>query len=226
MSNLLLAAVLWFVIHLGIGGVSRRAWLASRWGERGFRVAFSLASILALLYLIHARAEAKGDYLWTAPAPLRLALELLMLPALWLFLASIVRPNPTLLGAGKAGAFPVRGVQRITRHPMLWAFAIWATVHIAVKGDSASLVFFGAFAVTALAGMPSVDAKLAAADPAAWNAFADQTSILPFAAILRGRTKWGPSEISGWELVAAATIWMGLIWGHGLILGYSIWPVF
>jgi uncharacterized membrane protein len=226
MSSLLFAAALWVAIHLGIGGASPRTWLASRLGERGFRIAFSLASILALLYLIHTKVEAEGAYLWTATPMLRLALEIIMLPALWFFLASIIRPNPTLFGAGRTAAFRVRGVQRVTRHPMLWAFAIWAIVHITVRGDSAALVFFGAFAVTALVGMPSVDAKLAAADPAAWKALADQTSIVPFAAILGGRNKLAPSEISGWELTAAAAIWMALIWGHGQVLGYSIWPAF
>lgn len=63
MSSLLFAAALRVVIHLGIGGASPRAWLASRLGERGFRIAFSFVSILALLYLIHAKVEAEGAYL-------------------------------------------------------------------------------------------------------------------------------------------------------------------
>ena len=43
---------------------------------------------------------------------------------------------------------------------MLWSFAIWAAVHIIGNGDAAAIIFFGAFLVTALAGMPSIDAKL------------------------------------------------------------------
>ena len=81
-----------------------------------------------------------------------------------------------------------RGIQRVTRHPMLWSFAIWAAVHIIGNGDTAALVFFGAFLVTALAGMPSIDAKMAANNPDTWPGFAGASSILPFGAILAGRT--------------------------------------
>jgi uncharacterized membrane protein len=80
---------------------------------------------------------------------------------------------------------------------MLWSFALWALVHILGNGDSACLVFFGAFLVTALLGMPSIDAKLAKRAPAAWARLSATTSILPFGAIAEGRNRLVLSEI-GW----------------------------
>ena len=44
-------------------------------------------------------------------------------------------------------AQPPRGMIRVTRHPMLWSFAIWAAVHILGNGDTASIVFFGAILI-------------------------------------------------------------------------------
>jgi uncharacterized membrane protein len=44
-------------------------------------------------------------------------------------------------------------------------------------------MFFGAFAVTALAGTVSIDAKRRRALGPGWQTFAAQTSIVPFAAI-------------------------------------------
>jgi uncharacterized membrane protein len=44
---------------------------------------------------------------------------------------------------------------------MLWSVALRAAVHIVDNRDSAAMVFFGTFLVTALLGMPSIDAKLA-----------------------------------------------------------------
>ena len=85
----------------------------------------------------------------------------------------------------------------MTRHPMLWSFAIWAAVHILGNGDTAAIVFFGAFLVTVLAGMPSIDAKLHRRDPATWQGLAAMTSIVPFAAITQGRNRFVPNEI-GW----------------------------
>ena len=226
MPSLLFAAAIWVGIHIGIGGAARRAWLTSRVGDRAFRLSFSLASVFALIYLIHAKVEAEGDYLWTAPPSVRLALEVAMLPAIWLFLASIAGPNPTLLGSSKAVPTTIRGVQRITRHPMLWAFAIWALVHISVKGDTAALVFFGAFALTALLGMPSIDAKLAAANPDAWATLRASTSIVPFAAIVSRRNRLALDEISWVGLGLAAVLWIAAVWLHQEILGYSILPAF
>jgi uncharacterized membrane protein len=61
---------------------------------------------------------------------------------------------------------------------MLWSFAIWAAVHIIGNGDSAAIIFFEAFLVTALAGMPSIDAKLARRDRETWQAVSGATSRL------------------------------------------------
>src|ERR687883_287202 len=89
-----------------------------------------------------------------------------MRAARFLFVASRRRTPTAMGGDALLGAEPT-GIQRVTRHPMLWSFAIWAAVHVIGNGDTASLVFFGAFLVTALAGMPSIDAKLARRAPEA-----------------------------------------------------------
>ena len=86
---------------------------------------------------------------------------------------------------------------RVTRHPMLWSFAIWSAVHVAAEGDLVSLLFFGAFGVTALLGMPSIDRKVARRDPAGWSRLAARTSVLPFGAILGGRNRLVLREV-GW----------------------------
>jgi protein-S-isoprenylcysteine O-methyltransferase Ste14 len=43
------------------------------------------------------------------------------------------------------------GIVRVTRHPFLIGVGLWAVVHLVANGDVASFIFFGAFAVTALA---------------------------------------------------------------------------
>ena len=67
----------------------------------------------------------------------------LMLPAFILFAGSLTTKNPTAIGG--QGAEP-RGMIRITRHPMLWSFAIWAILHALANGTQSGLVFFGAIA--------------------------------------------------------------------------------
>ena len=186
---LIFAALIWIGVHVGIAGTGMRDALVSRVGENGFRIRFSLISIAALAFLIVNYDRAETTPLWLAPDWLRWLLVLAMLPAFMLFVGSLTTPNPTMLGGERGAARGVAGVQRITRHPMLWSFAIWAAVHVIGNGDAASTVFFGAFLITALAGMPSIDAKLARRDPVRWAGIARETSILPFAAIIQGRNR-------------------------------------
>lgn len=126
-----------------------------------------------------------------------------------------------MVGAPAAMAQPPRGMFRVTRHPMLWSFAIWAAVHAIGNGDTASIVFFGAFLVTALAGMPSIDAKLTRRNPATWQALSAATSALPFAAIVAGRNRFVLREI-GWVTSAIGVIaWAALLWLHPFLFGVA-----
>ena len=86
--------------------------------------------------------------------------------------------------------------------------ALWAFLHLVANGDLASILFFGAFLIVALAGAPSIDAKRRRALGAArWDAFASQTSIVPFAAIARGRNRFVAGEFGLWRpLVGAARL--------------------
>jgi uncharacterized membrane protein len=221
MTMLAIAALVWIGVHVGLAGTGLRGVLVARLGEGGFRIAFSLASFASIFLLIEAWKAAETTPLWFAPGWLRWVLALLMLPAFILFVASVAEPNPTAVGGETRLGAEARGIQRITRHPMLWSFALWAAIHMVGNGDSASLLFFGAFLVTALAGMPSIDAKLAQRAPAEWPRLAASTSIIPFGAILAGRNRLAPGEI-GWVPPVIGTLaWAALLHFHPRIFGVS-----
>ncbi|WP_372616849.1 NnrU family protein [Falsiroseomonas sp.] len=217
MVLLVLAALLWVFIHIGLSGTRLRDAAVARLGEGRFMIAFSVASVVSILLLVLAWREAETSFLWAAPDWLRWILAFLMLPAFVLFMASHKR-NPTAVGNKGLGEEP-RGIQRVTRHPMLWSFAIWGLVHVLGNGDTASLVFFGAFLVTALAGMPSIDAKLARRNPEAWRGFAAKTSILPFGAILSGRNRLALGEIGWMPPVVGFVLWAALLHFHRGVFG-------
>ncbi|MBD0273071.1 MAG: NnrU family protein [Acetobacteraceae bacterium] len=218
-GTLALAALVWVGTHVGIAGTRVRAALAGSLGERGFRLAYSLLSVAAIVFLVNAYKAAPAEPLWHAPDWLRWALAAPMLPAFVLVVASVTAPNPTAAGGERALGAEPRGVQRITRHPMLWSFALWAAVHVLGNGDAASLLFFGAFGLTALAGMPSIDAKIAARDPEAWGRYAARTSILPFGAIAAGRNRFSPGEIGWLPPALGVALWLGLLAFHQTVFG-------
>ena len=215
MSLLIVAALVWIAIHIGIAGTRVRDAIAARIGDNPFRGLFSLLSILAIVFLVRAWSRSETTPLWTAPEWLRWVLVAVMLVAFVLFVASVSTPNPTMVGPQGTAVRPPRGIQRVTRHPMLWSFALWAAVHIIGNGDSAAIVFFGAFLVTALAGMPSIDAKLARRDPSA------ATSIVPFAAIAQGRNRFVPGEIGWLPLLIAVVAWAVMLQLHPWLFGVA-----
>ena len=223
-GTLALAALAWVGVHVGIAGTAARGAAVARLGERGFRLAFSALSVLAIAFLVGSYNAAPTASLWAAPGWLGWALALVMLAASVLFVASVAAPNPTAVGGERALDREPRGIQRITRHPMLWSFALWAAVHMLGNGDTASLLFFGAFGLTALAGMPSIDAKVAARDPEAWGRYAARTSILPFGAIIAGRNRLALREIGWLPFALGFALWLGMLAVHRTTFGVSPVP--
>ncbi len=221
MTQLIIAALVWIALHLGLAGTTLRDAVVGRVGDQPFRVIFSVLSIVVLVVLVWAWRAATSTLVWVAPDWLRWVMVVAMLPAFILFVASVNGRNPTMIGPSGNVAQPPRGMIRVTRHPMLWSFAIWAGVHILGNGDTASIVFFGAFLITALAGMPSIDAKLARRDPNTWQALSAATSIVPFAAIAKGRNRFVPNEIGWLNPVIGVLAWIVLLIAHRWLFGAS-----
>ena len=221
MTQLIIAALVWLAVHIGIAGTRLRHAIVARTGENRFRGLLSLLSILAIAFLIHAWSVAATAPLWYAPEWLRWALVAVMLPAFVLFVASLSQRNPTMVSGEAAVAQQPRGIHRVTRHPMLWSFALWAAVHVIGAGDSAAVVFFGTFLVTALVGMPSIDSKLARRDRPAWKTLSAATSIVPFAAIAQGRNRFVLGEIGWLTVLIGVTAWAVILHLHPWLFAVS-----
>jgi uncharacterized membrane protein len=220
MLLLVVAALVWLGIHIGISGTRLRDRLVRSTGEVPFRGLFSALSILAIIFLISAFNRAPTVPLWFAPGWLRWCLVLAMLPAFLLFVASISTRNPSLVGAGSTATQP-HGMIRVTRHPMLWSFALWAAIHMIGSGEASALLFFGAFLITSLAGMPSIDAKMARRDPTNWQSLSATTSVVPFAAIAAHRNTFVWHEIGSIRALVAIAAWAALLWLHALVFGVA-----
>jgi uncharacterized membrane protein len=102
--------------------------------------------------------------------------------------------------------------------------ALWAAGHLMVKADLASLIFFGSLMGLAVFGTLSIDAKRRRALGDKWNAFAAQTSDIPFAAIAAGRQSLKIAEIGWWRLGVAVMAWGALVFAHPLLFGVSPLP--
>jgi uncharacterized membrane protein len=223
--SLVLAALFFAGIHLGIAGTPIRDRAIGILGKNGYMASFAVASVIGLGWLVAAYNRAPylvtwGMLEWWKPIAI-----ILMLPAALLVVIGLTTPNPTSVAQeGRVGQ-PPQGIVRITRHPFLTGVALWALVHLIGNGDVAALVFFATWAIVALAGTSSIDAKRRRLLGAAWEPFAARTSIVPFAAIAAGRNRLIPREIGLWRWAIALLAYVLMLGGHAPIIGVSPFPV-
>jgi uncharacterized membrane protein len=229
MTMLVAAAAVFLLIHLLISGTRLRDAITGAIGQGAYMGLFSLTSIAVLTWMGFAYAGARrgADPVYWAATPttewIQLAVTFL---AFMLAVPGLLTPNPTSVRQEAALERPdaVKGMLRVTRHPFLWGVALWAAGHLMVNGDLASLILFGSLLLLAAFGPASIDAKRRRALGATWNAFAAQTSAVPFAAIAQGRQTLALGEIGWWRLGAAVVLWAALLWAHPLIFGVSPLP--
>jgi uncharacterized membrane protein len=224
MLDLGAASAYLLLIHFGVAGTRWRDTLVARLGEGPYRGAFSFASLLGLVWIIYAYRHAPTVHLWDQPLKVRPIAYLLVFVAFLFVVIGLATPSPTQVGGESKlseGGDIARGMVRITRHPFLWGTALWALVHIIVTGDLASLIVFGSLLLLAIGGTVSIDAKRRRRFGSGWARFAQVTSGVPFAAILRGRNTIGAalSEIGIVRPLIAVLAYAAIFYFHGRLFG-------
>ncbi|HUE78006.1 MAG TPA: NnrU family protein [Sphingomicrobium sp.] len=180
-----------------------RAGMVERLGERRFQILYSVIALIAFGAMIWAYGRV-GDLapLWIAGSPVWTVASLLMWFGSILFVGSFVG-NPALPGARRVRG--PSGVLAITRHPMMWGFAIWAMVHLTVIATPKALLFDGAILLLALGGSVGQDRKKRKLMGEAWHEWSAQTAFFPFA---RGLRSPGPFALIGGTLLFLAATWL------------------
>ncbi|MBN8951243.1 MULTISPECIES: NnrU family protein [unclassified Rhizobium] len=132
MALLILGIVLFLGLHLiRVVAPGLRASLIASLGEGGWKIAYSIASIVALIVLIYGFGQARDmTPVWSPPFWMSHITILLMLFALICLVASLL----------PAGHIAVR-----TKHPMVLSVKIWALAHLLSNGDGAAILLFAAF---------------------------------------------------------------------------------
>lgn len=200
-----------------------RAPIAARIGERGFLGIYSVVAFATLIWLALAyRTAPTGPLLWPASDAIWVIASLVMLAASVLLMGSLIR-NPAMPEA-KTDTVPVaRGVFAITRHPMMWAFALWGVVHILVYPERSNIIVAVAIIMLALVGAAMQDRKNEALQPEFWREWERRTSYWPFAAIASGRARLG--GLGTHALIGGLVVWLFATWAHIPLSGWraGIW---
>ncbi len=175
--------------------------------EGGFSAVYSLVSAATLFWVYLAyKAAPVGDLSGSGEIGWIVA-TILTLPALVL-LAGSFAGNPALPmpGAEKQARAEPKGVFRVTRHPMMWGFGLWALSHIILWANWRSVITAFAIGILALVGAYLQDRKKEALMGDAWAEWESRTSYWP---------RWGKLFSSGllwWAIGLAA--WLAISWAH------------
>ncbi len=222
---LVLGALLFVLGHLGLSQI--RDPLIGRLGAGGYEGLYSLVALIGLGVLIYGWGVAPYAPLWAGPVWSRWIPLLVMPLVMVLQVASFTERNPTtpkgddLLRRQDHGV----GYLAITRHPGLASTALWGLAHLPTNGDLTALLGFGSFTVLSVAGIYHIEARRRRqVGEAAWARIAATTSILPFWAILRGRTRLKFHQLGLIPLLGGLGLYVGVLLTHAWLFGASPLP--
>jgi uncharacterized membrane protein len=215
-AAVILFAVLFVGTHLLMSHPLREP-LARQLGPRGFTAAYSAVSFATFIPLIIARRSVGVEaWLWQPSDALWIVAALLMLVASVLLVGSFVR-NPAMetMTNPEAPIPAPHGVFRITRHPMMWSFALWGFAHLMVHPQPSAMVVAVAIILLALVGAAGQDVKKRKLLGERWSEWEERTSYLPFA---RGAASPGWRALLGGVLLFLAATWL-----HPMPVGVWQW---
>ena len=217
--------VFWWVAfgatHIALSSVSLRPRLIARLGQGPFLGIYSLIALATFVPLVtvYLRDLHGGAQLWDlhqVPG-LRTVCMWLSGASVMFSVASLFQSNPNSMGSGEAPK--AYGLTRITRHPLFMPFAALAAFHLLMHGYANDVAFFGGMLIYTIVGCAHQDARKRKFEGSDYAAYLDETSLVPFAAIASGRTKFVASELPWVGLAIGAAAATGFYHMHGMMFG-------
>lgn len=210
---LILASVTFVGTHFLMSHPMRKE-LVRIFRANGFVLVYSVVSLVTFGWMVFEFMRAnKAEPYWPAGDVLWAVATAIMLLASILFVGSFVR-NPSFPGMPDQMATQKPfGVFRITRHPMMWGFALWGIAHVIVAPRPDNFIFSGAIIFLALVGAKAQEIKKARLVGVEWDAWLRQTSFGLRLGQL-GNAGFGP-----WA--AGMVLWLGASWAHQYLGGYA-----
>jgi uncharacterized membrane protein len=208
------------ITHTWPASVGTRRRLIGRLGEGPYLglyslVALVLFALLAWTYFTHLHG---GPLLWSLgdhPWIRSLAFVVAFL-GFTLAVAGFFQPSATAIVV--RGARKARGLARITRHPLFVGLAMIALGHLLLFGFATDVAFLGGLLVYSLFGAWHQDLRKRAEGERLRDFYAE-TSILPFGAVLAGRTRLVLGELPWLGFAVGAAAAWGFYRLHGPLFG-------
>ncbi|MBD2843097.1 NnrU family protein [Erythrobacter rubeus] len=198
-----------------------RAPMVKAFGEMGFQIVYSLVVIAALAWIYFAfKAAPPADLPGSGNVGWIIA-TVLALVAMVLFAGSLLG-NPAMVtpqAEEQARAEP-KGAFRVTRHPMMWGFALWALSHIVIHYSLRTTITAFAMGLLALVGARLQDHKKERLMGDPWIEWKSKTTFWP---------RWGLLFTAGaFPWAVGLILFVFLSWLHGPLgdVNAGIWRWF
>ena len=222
MSPAVSIVLLWFgfgASHILLSSDRVRPRIVDRIGNRAFLGVYSLVAFaffvpLVSVYLGHRH---EGPYLWTVgmtPA-VTWSLYVVLTVGVVMLVAGMISPSPTSMTAGR-GDPEVRGIHRITRHPVVMGLSWIGLFHMIPNAWATDLAFFAGFPAFGVLGALHQERRQLGTKGPAFAAYVASTPFLPFSGsgALRGLAEIPPGVWAAGIATSAALRWL-----HGPLFG-------
>lgn len=229
MTDLVIAITAFLLTHVVPSMPSIRNRLIATLGRSGYLLMYSAASIAVLVWVTTAYRAAPVIPVWHWSPNQNWGPFVLMPLAFMLLVGGMIQANPLSLSL-PASWFVNRfdpahpGICTVVRHPILWAFAVWAAAHMIPNGDVASLMMFGLFLVLALGGALGLDVKRRRSlGVSEWQRLAAASSAWPFQAVLSSRARLEPGPRAVLSAGGGLALYGLVMLGHEWVIGVQPW---
>ncbi len=203
--------------HLALSSQRLRPQLVARIGAEPFLGVYSLVAFAFFVPLVWIYIENIhfGPWLWSLPRSTALTwvVNVGVGAAFVSIVSALITPSPAAVAPGQA---TVRGMFRITRHPLVMGLGVFALLHLLPNSSTADVAFFGGFAGFALVGTWHQDQRKLASIPV-YRPFYEATPFLPFtrAGALQGLRELSPIALVAGIAVATLVRWAHRFWSGG-----------
>jgi uncharacterized membrane protein len=217
MEQLWIASAAFLATHF-VSSTPLRPALVRAIGEKAWLGLYTVVAFATIGWMVWAYNRAPMDPVWEG---WRLAPAILMPFSFLLLVSGLFTRNPSAVMQEKSlqAEEPARGMLRVTRHPVMWSFILWALAHILARGELKATVFFGSFLLLAALGALLIDRRKEKTLGHDWQRFAKATSYFPFLAIATGRNRLDLKEIGARNVAIGLALYALLFWLHPLLFG-------
>lgn len=191
-------------------------------GEKPFLGLYSLISIGLFTWIVMAYLAAPDVDVWEPHRAFQhIPLSVMPLACILLF-AGYTVPNPSSIFTPEQGG-RVPGIIKVTRHPAMWAVAIWGILHVFANTYAAPMMVGGGMAVLALGGAWHMECRRAN-DPD-WQRIKAESAFFPFAGMIGGRVRVSAADVGWWRIIGGVVLYAVLLLAHETLFGASPMPL-